>query len=36
MIGDVHGQFGKLTGLLTHMGYIEAQGAWRHPERTVI
>jgi hypothetical protein len=36
VIGDVHGQFEKLTGLLTLMGYRETLGAWRHPDRTAI
>jgi hypothetical protein len=36
VIGDVHGQFDKLVGLLKHLGYRDADGAWRHPDRTVI
>lgn len=36
IIGDVHGQFDKLVGLLSHMGYRETGGAWRHPSRSVI
>lgn len=36
VIGDVHGQFDKLVGLLKHLGYRDTGGAWRHPDRTVI
>jgi Calcineurin-like phosphoesterase len=36
IIGDVHGHFDKLVALLTHLGYSESAGAWRHPSRAVI
>jgi hypothetical protein len=36
IIGDVHGQFDKLVALLTHLGYCEAGGTWRHTSRSVI
>jgi hypothetical protein len=36
VIGDVHGQFDKLVGLLSYMEYRETGGAWRHPFRSVI
>jgi hypothetical protein len=36
LIGDVHGQAGKLIGLVDVPGYREKQGALRHPERTAI
>jgi len=36
VIGDVHGQFDKLVGLLSYMGYRETGGAWRHPDRSVV
>lgn len=36
VIGDVHGQYDKLTSLLRHLGYGESAGAWRHPGRTAI
>lgn len=36
VIGDVHGQFDKLVELLTHMGYRETGGTWRHASRTAI
>jgi hypothetical protein len=36
IIGDVHGQFDKLVALLTHLGYRETGGAWRHPSRSVV
>lgn len=32
IIGDVHGQIGKLSDLLTRLGYRMRDGAWRHPE----
>jgi Calcineurin-like phosphoesterase len=36
VIGDVHGQFDKLVGLLKALGYRESAGAWRHMSRTAI
>jgi len=36
IIGDVHGQFDKLVALLTHLGYHDSDGVWRHPDRSVI
>jgi len=36
VIGDVHGQFDKLVSLLSHLGYSESSGIWRHPRRTAI
>ena len=36
VVGDVHGQFDKLIALLTHLGYRETGGTWRHPSRSVI
>jgi hypothetical protein len=36
VIGDLHGEYDKLVSLLTLMGYSQANGAWRHPERTAI
>ena len=36
VVGDVHGQFDKLVALLTHLGYRDTGGAWRHPDRSVI
>jgi hypothetical protein len=36
VVGDVHGQFDKLVGLLRHLGYRETSGAWRHQNRTAI
>ena len=36
IIGDVHGQYDKLVALLTHLGYRESGGVWRHPDRTAI
>lgn len=36
IVGDIHGQSGKLIALLNQMGYRERQGAWRHPSRTVL
>lgn len=32
VIGDVHGQAGKLTALLKKLGYRVKDGAYRHPE----
>jgi hypothetical protein len=36
VIGDVHGQYYKLVGLLEHLGYSRWNGAYRHPSRTAI
>jgi hypothetical protein len=36
VIGDIHGQYDKLVSLLSHLGYSQANGAWRHSERKVI
>jgi Calcineurin-like phosphoesterase len=36
VVGDVHGQFDKLVGLLRYLGYRETSGAWRHQNRTAI
>ena len=36
IIGDVHGQFDKLVGLLSYMGYRETAGTWRHPSRSAV
>lgn len=32
VIGDVHGQGGKLKALLTKMGYVQRAGAWHAPQ----
>lgn len=32
VIGDVHGQVGRLESLLTQMDYRVSRGAWRHPD----
>ena len=32
IIGDIHGEAGKLRGLLEHLGYRERSGAYRHPD----
>ena len=32
VIGDVHGQDGKLKALLAKLGYRVKDGAWRHPQ----
>ncbi len=31
IIGDVHGQAGKLLGLLEILGYRQIDGVWSHP-----
>ena len=36
IIGDVHGQAGKLEALLEAMGYRNHSGAYRHPSRKAI
>jgi hypothetical protein len=35
IIGDIHGQIGKLEALLDKLGYRVKDGAWRHPEGRV-
>lgn len=34
IIGDIHGQADKLHALLSKLGYVQRQGAYRHPSRT--
>lgn len=36
IIGDIHGQAGKLKQLLLKMGYQQRGGSWHHAERTAI
>ena len=36
IIGDIHGQAGKLEALLTNMGYQLKDGVYQHPQRTLI
>jgi hypothetical protein len=36
LIGDVHGEHGKLVDLLRLLGYREQGGAWRHRDRTAV
>ena len=36
IIGDIHGQADKLHALLGKLGYVQRQGAYRHPSRTAI
>ena len=36
IIGDIHGQAGKLTALLQELGYQHRQGAYRHPSANAI
>jgi Calcineurin-like phosphoesterase len=35
VIGDVHRQVDKLVALLTHLGYHDTGGTWRHSSRSV-
>jgi hypothetical protein len=36
IIGDIHGQAGKLDALLRVLGYRESAGAWRHVDRQAV
>ena len=36
IIGDIHGHADALEALLGQMGYRQAGGAWRHPERQAV
>ncbi len=36
VVGDLHGQHGKLLALLSKLGYSESGGVWRHATRTAI
>ena len=36
IIGDIHGHADTLRALLARLGYVERNGAYRHPERRVI
>lgn len=33
VVGDVHGQLAKLTGLLDVLGYVRTDGRWSHPQQ---
>lgn len=35
-IGDIHGEAGKLKGLLAALGYEESDGVYQHPERKAV
>lgn len=32
VIGDIHGQYALLKKLLSRLGYVYANGSWRHPD----
>ena len=36
IIGDIHGQYDKLIGLLNNLGYTEVNGVWLHSTHKVI
>lgn len=36
VIGDIHGEAGKLEALLGKLGYRPMSDGWRHPERTAV
>ena len=36
VIGDIHGQYDKLVGLLALLGYRESAGTWRHADRMAL
>jgi Calcineurin-like phosphoesterase len=36
VVGDIHGEFDKLVALLSHLGYSQSDGVWRHPDRAAI
>ena len=36
LIGDIHGEHGKLVALLQLLGYREQDGAWRHRDRRAV
>ena len=36
IIGDIHGHADRLEALLGKLGYSRRDGAWRHPDRSVI
>jgi Calcineurin-like phosphoesterase len=36
VIGDVHGEFGKLVALLSKLGYSDSGGIWRHHSRKAV
>jgi hypothetical protein len=36
IIGDIHGEAGKLEALLRRLEYSERAGCWRHPSRTAV
>ena len=36
IIGDIHGQYDKLIGLLNHLGYADCNGVWSHSTHKAI
>lgn len=36
IIGDIHGQAGKLEHLLQQLGYTHTHNGWQHPSRTAV
>ena len=36
IIGDIHGHSSALQAFLTHLGYQDRNGAWRHPSRQAL
>lgn len=36
IIGDIHGQADKLHALLNELGYVNRDGAYRHPDRSAL
>src|SRR5437764_10443174 len=36
IVGDIHGYANALKQLLTHLGYAEGDGCYRHPDRKLI
>jgi hypothetical protein len=36
VIGDIHGHYDHLVGLLTKLGYQEREGVWSHQERQAV
>jgi hypothetical protein len=36
IIGDIHGEYPALTGLLDGLGYRKTNGTWQHPQRRAV
>ena len=36
IVGDIHGHYDHLEGMLRKLGYVQRDGAWRHPAQIMV